>query len=35
MEIKIRKTISEDREAIKIILIDTQKFNQEEIVFAF
>ena len=31
MEIKIRKTISEDREAIKIILIDTQKFNQEEI----
>ncbi len=31
MKIKIRKTISEDREAIKIILIDTQKFNQEEI----
>ena len=31
MEIKIRKTISEDREAIKTILIDTQIFNQEEI----
>ncbi len=31
MEIKIRKTISEDRKAIKTILIDTQMFNQEEI----
>lgn len=31
MEIKIRKTKSEDREAIKNILIDTQIFNQEEI----
>ncbi len=31
MEIKIRKTISEDREAIKTILIDTQIFYQEEI----
>lgn len=31
MEIKIKKTISEDRKAIKTILIDTQIFNQEEI----
>ena len=31
MKIKIRKTKSEDRKAIKTILIDTQIFNQEEI----
>ena len=34
MKIKIRKTKSEDRKAIKTILIDTQIFNQEEIVCA-
>jgi ribosomal protein S18 acetylase RimI-like enzyme len=31
MEIKIRKTVSEDRQAIKTMLVDTNIFNQEEI----